>query len=124
MIHGTDTGFLVAVEIVEHADHAAARVLLARLLEAGDRLALAPQVLAEFMHIGTDARRFARPFDMPTARGIALQWWTAREIEQIYPDRRPRDFSSPGWTNIVLVASDCSTPNLLRRVDEQASRRC
>lgn len=86
MTHGIDTGFLVAAEIVGHADHAAARALLARLLGAGDRLALAPQVLAEFLHIVTDARRFARPLDMPTARSIALQWWTAREVEHAFPD--------------------------------------
>lgn len=87
MTHGIGTGFLVAAEIVEHADHAAARVLLTRLLEAGDRLAFAPQVFAEFMHIITDSRRFARPLDTPTVRGIALQWWMTREVEQIYPDQ-------------------------------------
>ena len=42
MTHGIDTGFLVALEIIEHVHHAAARASLARLLGAGDRLALAP----------------------------------------------------------------------------------
>ncbi len=86
MIHGIDTGFLVAVEIIEHADHAAARALLARLLGAGDRLELAPQVLAEFLHIVTDSRRFAKPLDMTSARRITLEWWTGREVEQIFPN--------------------------------------
>lgn len=86
MTHGIDTGFLVAAEIIEHADHAAARGLLARLLGAGDRLALAPQVLAEFLHIVTDQRRFARPLEMIVARRIALEWWMGREVEQVFPD--------------------------------------
>ena len=38
---------------------------------------MAPQVLAEFIHIVTDPRRFARPLDMTAARQLAEQWWTA-----------------------------------------------
>ena len=51
MNHGLDTGFLVAAEMVEHAEHTNARVTFARLLAAGDLIAIAPQVLAEFIHI-------------------------------------------------------------------------
>ena len=58
MIHGVDTGFLVAAEVLEHAQHAAARDTLKRLLTAGDFFAVAPQVLAEFIHVVTDPRRF------------------------------------------------------------------
>ena len=86
MTYGIDTGFLVAAEILEHNDHLSARNLLARLMAAGHRLAIAPQVLAEFMHIVTDPRRFEQAHDMPTARRIANRWWTAREVEQIYPN--------------------------------------
>jgi hypothetical protein len=45
MIHGLDTGYLVAAEVLEHADHAAARDTLARMIAAGDEIAIAPQVL-------------------------------------------------------------------------------
>ena len=86
MTHGIDTGFLVALEIIEHAEHAAARALLARLIQAGDRLALAPQVLAEFVHVVTDQRRFARPLDMTVARRIASEWWLGQEVDQVFPD--------------------------------------
>jgi predicted nucleic acid-binding protein len=86
MIHGLDTGFLVAAEVVEHADHVAARDKLARLLAAGDLLAIAPQVLAEFIHIVTDPRRFALPLDVTAARQLAEQWWTAREVMRVFPD--------------------------------------
>jgi predicted nucleic acid-binding protein len=71
MIHGLDTGFLVAAEVREHADHSAARDTLARLLSAGDLIAMAPQVLAEFIHIVTDPRRFAQPLDMTAAQQVA-----------------------------------------------------
>jgi hypothetical protein len=45
MIHGLDTGILVAGELLEHADHVATRDYLAKLAAAGDFLALAPQVV-------------------------------------------------------------------------------
>src|SRR5438477_5063656 len=86
MIHGLDTGFLVAAEVVEHAENVAARHTLARLIAAGDRIAIAPQVLAEFIHIVTDPRRFAQPLDMTAAHRLAQQWWTAREVVHVFPD--------------------------------------
>jgi predicted nucleic acid-binding protein len=86
MIHGLDTGFLVAAEVAEHAQHVAARDTLARLLAAGDLIGIAPQVLAEFIHIVTDPRRFTSPLDMTAARQVAEQWWTAREVLQVFPD--------------------------------------
>lgn len=42
MTHGIDTGFLVAAEVAEHADHQAARLKFQRFRDAGDRFALAP----------------------------------------------------------------------------------
>ncbi len=93
MIHGLDTGFLVAAEVVEHADHAAARDSLARLVAAGDLIAIAPQVLAEFLHIVTDPRRFTRPLDMAAANRLAEQWWGAREVVRVFPtDAATRQF--------------------------------
>ncbi len=86
MIHGMDTGFLVAAELLEHADHAAARNTLARLATAGDLVAIAPQVLAEFIHVVTDPRRFVQPLNMAAANQAAEQWWTAREVVRVFPD--------------------------------------
>ncbi len=86
MVHGLDTGFLVAAEVVEHSDHAAARQILARLVATGDRVAIAPQVLAEFIHVVTDPRRFAQPLRMDEARHIAQQWWTARDVDRVFPN--------------------------------------
>ena len=67
MTHGLDTSFLLAAEIVEHAHHAEALRLLGELLARGDRVAIAPQVLTEFVHVVTDERRFQQPFSMETA---------------------------------------------------------
>jgi predicted nucleic acid-binding protein len=86
MIHGLDTGFLVATEVAEHAEHSPARQTLATLVAAGDRIAIAPQVLAEFLHVVTDPRRFSQPLNMDQARDIARQWWTASEAEHVFPD--------------------------------------
>ena len=100
MTHGIDTGFLVALEIIEHADHAAARALLARLIGAGDRLALAPQVLAGFIHVVTDPRRFARPLETGEARRIASEWWTGSEVEQVFRMMARRSYFFRGWSVI------------------------
>jgi predicted nucleic acid-binding protein len=83
--HGADTSFLLAVEIVEHAHHAEALRLLRELLERGDRVAIAPQVLTEFMHVVTDARRFQQPFSMEIALNKSERWWNATETDQVLP---------------------------------------
>ncbi len=86
MIHALDTGFLVAAGVLEHADHVAARDTLARLVAAGDLIAIAPQVLAEFIHIVTEPRLFAHPLEITAAIRLAEQWWTGREVMRVFPD--------------------------------------
>lgn len=86
MIHGLDTGFLVAAELLEHAEHTAARQTIASLYAKGDQIAIAPQVLAEFMHVATDPRRLARPLDIASARQVAEQWWTSKDVVRVFPD--------------------------------------
>lgn len=95
MIHGLDTGFLVAAEMSEHPEHAATRDTLARLIGAGDVVGIAPQVLAEFIHVVTDSRRFSQPQDIASARQLAEQWWTARDVVQVFAnDAATRQFLS------------------------------
>ena len=67
MIHDLDASFLIAMEVIGHADRDAARDTFAQLVAVGDRFAIAPQVIAEVLHIVTDARRFKRPLDMTEA---------------------------------------------------------
>ena len=85
MTYGIDTSFLLAVEIVEHAHHAEALRLLGELLTRGDRVAIAPQVLTEFVHVVTDARRFQQPFSMEAALNKSERWWNAAEADQVLP---------------------------------------
>lgn len=53
---GFDTSFLVVAEVTGHPEHEATRVRLTELSDTGSRFAMAPQVLAEFLHIVTDTR--------------------------------------------------------------------
>jgi predicted nucleic acid-binding protein len=106
VIHGLDTGFLVAAEVGEHTEHSGARDTLARLVSAGDLIAVAPQVLAEFIHIVTDPRRFAHPLDMTTAHQLAEQ-----ESNRSSPRTRPN--------SAYLASSPASSPRLARRALER-----
>jgi predicted nucleic acid-binding protein len=84
-VHGLDTSFLVAHEVSRHALHRRARACCEKLLMRGDRLALAPQVLAELIHVVTDDRRFAAPLLIEAAVERASTWWHANEVLPIYP---------------------------------------
>lgn len=86
MTHGIDTDFLVATEIQEHPFHAPAEALLRALLDQGHDLALAPQTLAEFIHIVTDGKRMPRPLGMAEAIARAEHWWQAAEVVRVFPD--------------------------------------
>jgi predicted nucleic acid-binding protein len=59
--------------------------ILRESLTRGDRVAVAPQVLAEFVHVVTDGRRFQQPMSMETALDKSEHWWTAAETDQVFP---------------------------------------
>ena len=66
MIHGLDTGFLVAAEVREHAEHAdASSPRWRQVLSAGDAIAIAPQVIGgvPFMSSSPIPDSFAQPLD-------------------------------------------------------------
>lgn len=86
MIHGVDTSFLVAVELVSHGRHADSRSLRDRFLKDGEQFAVVPQVLAEFVHIVTDPRRCANPLSMTIAIDRAERLWNATETIQLFPN--------------------------------------
>ncbi len=86
MTHGIDTGFLVAAEVQEHPDHSSARLRFQQFRAAGDRFALAPQVLAEFVHVVSDPKRFSMPLSMEAALERAEIWWESPEVDQIGAD--------------------------------------
>ncbi len=83
---GVDTTFLVQLELVELPAHKTAHQLLQReILQPQVSLALTPQVLAEFVHVVTDPRRFQTPLTVGDAVGKARFWWNAAEVKQIFP---------------------------------------
>ncbi len=83
---GADTTFLVQLELVELPGHKGAHTLLHReVLQPQVRLALAPQVLAEFIHVVTDPRRFQTPLTTADAIAKATFWWNAAEVQHVFP---------------------------------------
>ena len=86
LIHGLDTSFLVAIEIVRHPSHQAAKAKRRELLAEWDEFAITPLVLTEFMHIVTDQRRFPLPLTMDEAWDIAQEWWTAKDVMRVTTD--------------------------------------
>lgn len=86
MDRGLDTTFLVQVDVAGHPGHRAARSVLDRMLTDGDQLVLAPQVLAEFVHVATDPKRFTEPLSVEAAVQRAEGWWGAAEVRQVAPD--------------------------------------
>ncbi|MBI1832784.1 MAG: PIN domain-containing protein [Planctomycetes bacterium] len=119
MTHGLDTGFLFAAEIAEHADHIAARNSLTTLIAAGDHLAIAPQVVAEFIHVATDSRRLVQPLSMATAINIATRWWTAKEVVRIFPDALVMDQFLP-WMNKFALGRKRLLDTLLAATFQEA----
>lgn len=85
MAIGIDTTWLVQVTLREHEGHAAAEATLQQLVTEGETFALAPQVLAEFVHVITDPRRFQEPLLMRDAIERAEQWWNAQQVRQVFP---------------------------------------
>ena len=85
MTHGLDTSFLVAVEAGSHEEHTACRARFQKLLKAGDTFSLVPQILAEFIHVVTDPRRFASPLTQEQAIARAETWWNAAEVVHVFP---------------------------------------
>lgn len=81
---GIDTTLLLDAELRDSEGHEQAlQFLQSHRATAG--LALCPQVLSEFLHIVTDARRFSSPLNMENAVDRANRWWNARQIRQILP---------------------------------------
>ena len=86
MRHGFDTSLLVAHEVAGHAGHAGVRQRVRELRNAGESLAIAAQVVTEFVHIVTDAKRFSAPLTMEQALERAQAWWDSPDVERVEPD--------------------------------------
>jgi predicted nucleic acid-binding protein len=87
VILGVDTDVLVAWAMAGTVvRHTAARKLFAEHARSqGGWLGLTAQVLQEFLHVVTDARRFEQPLDMPSALRMVHALWEAKETVRILP---------------------------------------
>jgi len=122
MTHGIDTDFLVAAEIRDHPFHRPADALLQRLLTDGHDLAVAPQMLAEFIHIVTDPKRMPQPLSMADAIGRAEHWWQAAEVVRVFPDGQAvTDFL--GWLSCHQLGRKRLLDTLLAATLHQAGVR-
>jgi len=83
---GIDANFLIACELDEHSHHQMSRALLNSLAEAGEQFAIAPQVIAEFLHIVTDGKRLKLPRTMEQALEKAEAWRTAVDVVMLFPE--------------------------------------
>ena len=92
MTHGLDTSFLVAVEVGSHEEHGKTRIRFQKLLKAGDTFSLAPQILAEFIHVVTDSRRFSSPLTLEQAVERA-EIWTVPPRDEFPVDSPPKSIS-------------------------------
>jgi len=83
---GIDTDILIAYEVRVHPRHAVARATLSQAMAAGERLAFLPQVISEFIHVSTDAKRFSVCLTMDAALQRMQAWQSANETEMIFPN--------------------------------------
>ncbi len=83
---GLDTSILVAHAIEEHPEHGASQRWLDEQLAGSRTFAITSGILAEFIHIVTDGRRFEIPLSMSDALGRAAFWSEAREVTLLAAD--------------------------------------
>lgn len=83
---GLDTSILVAHAISEHPQHEASHRWLDEALMRNETFAITSGILAEFIHVVTDPRRFQTPLEVSQALERAAFWAEAREVTLLYAD--------------------------------------
>ncbi len=119
MTHGFDTSFLIATEVRGHKHHEGSRERLQSLRSAGDDFAIAPQVLAEFIHVVTDNKRFTKPLTPELALTRAENWWTSGDVRQVLPNAETlRQFF--GWIRLHRLGRNRILDTLLAATYKEA----
>lgn len=88
---GLDTGILVAHAIIEHPLHVTVRKWLEVKLDQGETFSITSGILAEFIHVVTDHRRFENPLTMSQALDLGRFWSKAREVTLTSGDEATND---------------------------------
>ncbi len=83
---GLNTSILVAHAIAEHPQHEASQRWLDEEIARNQTFAITSGILAEFIHIVTDGRRFETPLAMSEALERAAFWSEAREVTLLVTD--------------------------------------
>lgn len=83
---GLDTSILVAHVIAEHPQHGASQRWLDEEIARNQTFAITSGILAEFIHVVTDGRRFETPLAIPEALERAAFWSEAREVTLLMAD--------------------------------------
>jgi toxin-antitoxin system PIN domain toxin len=83
---GLDTSVLVAAAIGGHPQHDAVWKWMREALDAGDSFGITSGILAEFIHVATDPRRFENPLSVADALEWAHYWCNAEEMMLLHPD--------------------------------------
>jgi predicted nucleic acid-binding protein len=83
---GLDTSILVAQAIAEHPQHEASQRWLDDEIARNQTFVITSGILAEFIHIVTDGRRFEIPLAMSEALQRAAFWSEAREVTLLAAD--------------------------------------
>lgn len=83
---GLDTSFLVAHAVAEHPQHQEVHQWLDEAIAKDETFAITSGILAEFIHIVTDGRRFQTPLAISEALERARFWSEAREVILVSPD--------------------------------------
>lgn len=83
---GLDTSILVAQAIAEHPQHEASQRWLDDEIARNQTFAITSGILAEFIHIVTDGRRFETPLAISEALERAAFWSEAREVTLLAAD--------------------------------------
>jgi len=88
---GVDTDTLVHWAMADAPHHQAVRRCFEREVRRGCRLGLTLQVLREFLHVTTDARRFEHPLAIQDALRLSLELWTGQEVARLLPTAQDHD---------------------------------
>jgi predicted nucleic acid-binding protein len=83
---GLDTSILVAHAIAEHPQHEVTQRWLDEEIAKDQTFAITSGILAEFIHVVTDARRFETPLVVSEALGRAAFWSEALEVTLLAAD--------------------------------------
>lgn len=83
---GIDTGFMIAHEMAGHPDHQRCRGCLKSLTDAGEEFLITDGVIAEFVHVITDQKRFTKPFTVEQALREAAHWSAFADVTAVAAD--------------------------------------